>query len=134
MEEKKSHESVRAVERALEILLAFRPGDKELAVAELLTRVDLSRPTLYRLLNTLEQQGFLVSSGEPQRFRLIEHRVEHAPPLGEAGALRGDAADLRTEETFKDATRVVLRRQGHAVSGKGERGRIQRTPGAGADR
>nr|WP_230417459.1 IclR family transcriptional regulator [Paraburkholderia polaris] len=70
MEEKKSHESVRAVERALEILLAFRPGDKELAVAELLTRVDLSRPTLYRLLNTLEQQGFLVSSGEPQRFRL----------------------------------------------------------------
>lgn len=70
MEEKKSHESVRAVERALEILLAFRPGDKDLTVAELLTRVDLSRPTLYRLLNTLEQQGFLVSSGEPQRFRL----------------------------------------------------------------
>ncbi|CAB3778608.1 HTH-type transcriptional regulator KipR [Paraburkholderia ultramafica] len=70
MEEKKSHESVRAVERALEILLAFRPGDDELSAAELLTRVDLSRPTLYRLLNTLEQQGFLVSSGEPQRFRL----------------------------------------------------------------
>ncbi|MGF6598384.1 DNA-binding IclR family transcriptional regulator [Paraburkholderia sp. GAS448] len=70
MEEKKSHESVRAVERALEILLAFRPGDEELSVAELLTRVDLSRPTLYRLLNTLEQQGFLFSSGEPQRFRL----------------------------------------------------------------
>src|SRR5579864_3591749 len=70
MEEKKSHESVRAVERALEILLAFRPGDEELSVAELLTRVDLSRPTLYRLLNTLEQQGFLFSFGEPQRFRL----------------------------------------------------------------
>ncbi|MBB5413437.1 DNA-binding IclR family transcriptional regulator [Paraburkholderia sp. RAU6.4a] len=70
MEEKKPHENVRAVERALEILLAFRPGDKELTVAELLTRVDLSRPTLYRLLNTLEQNGFLASSGEPQRFRL----------------------------------------------------------------
>src|SRR5258707_15444399 len=47
MEEKKSHESVRAVERALEILLSFRPGDKELTVAELLTREVLSRPTLY---------------------------------------------------------------------------------------
>ena len=70
MEEKKPHENVRAVERALEILLAFRPGDKELTVAELLTRVDLSRPTLYRLLNTLEQNAFLASSGEPQRFRL----------------------------------------------------------------
>ncbi|GAB3626202.1 IclR family transcriptional regulator [Pandoraea terrae] len=70
MQEKKAHENVRAVERALEILLAFRPGDKELTVAELLTRVDLSRPTLYRLLNTLEQNGFLASAGEPQRFRL----------------------------------------------------------------
>lgn len=70
MEEKKAHESVRAVERALEILLAFRVGDKSLTVAELLTRVNLSRPTLYRLLNTLEQAGFLTSSGEPQRFRL----------------------------------------------------------------
>jgi len=70
MEEKKAHESVRAVERALDILLAFRPGDKSLTVAELLTRVNMSRPTLYRLLNTLEQAGFLSSSGEPQRFHL----------------------------------------------------------------
>jgi DNA-binding IclR family transcriptional regulator len=70
MESKKAQESVRAVDRALEILLAFRPGDEELTVAELLARVDLSRPTLYRLLNTLEHNGFLVSAGEPQRFRL----------------------------------------------------------------
>lgn len=70
MEEKKAHESVRAVERALDILLAFKPGDKSLTVAELVTRVNLSRPTLYRLLNTLEQAGFLASSGEPQRFHL----------------------------------------------------------------
>lgn len=70
MEEKKAHENVRAVERALEILLAFRPGDAELTVAQLLTRVDLSRPTLYRLLSTLEQSGFLSSAGEPQRFSL----------------------------------------------------------------
>lgn len=70
MEEKKTHENVRAVERALDILLAFGPGDTELTVAELLTRVDLSRPTLYRLLKTLEQRAFLASSGEPQRFRL----------------------------------------------------------------
>ncbi|KND55233.1 Transcriptional regulator, ArsR family [Candidatus Paraburkholderia kirkii] len=69
MDNEKTQDSVRAVDRALEILLAFRPGDEELTVAELLTRVELSRPTLYRLLNTLEHNGFLVSSGEPQRFR-----------------------------------------------------------------
>ncbi len=63
-------ENVRAVGRALEILLAFTAQDFELSAAELLKRVELSRPTLYRLIYTLEEQGFLVSVGEPQRFRL----------------------------------------------------------------
>ncbi|MES2362838.1 MAG: IclR family transcriptional regulator [Pseudomonadota bacterium] len=66
----KSEGGVRAVLRALDILLAFKPGDNELLVAELLKRVDLSRPTLYRLLDTLASKGFLTSEGEPQRFRL----------------------------------------------------------------
>jgi IclR family transcriptional regulator, acetate operon repressor len=66
----KAQLSVRAVERALDILLAFRPQDDALTVSELLVRVDLSRPTLYRLLRTLQGKRFLVSSGDPQRFRL----------------------------------------------------------------
>lgn len=64
------NENVRAVGRALEILLAFTEDDPELSAGELLKRVDLSRPTLYRLLYTLEEKGFLMSVGEPQRFRL----------------------------------------------------------------
>ncbi|WP_240787063.1 IclR family transcriptional regulator [Ramlibacter rhizophilus] len=63
-------ENVRAVGRALEILTAFTEDDPELSAGELLKRVDLSRPTLYRLLYTLQEHGFLVSVGEPQRFRL----------------------------------------------------------------
>ncbi|MDB5828633.1 MAG: transcriptional regulator [Variovorax sp.] len=66
----KSAESVRAVDRALDILSAFRGVAGGLTVAELLKRVDLSRPTLYRLLRTLENKGFVASSGDPQRFRL----------------------------------------------------------------
>jgi DNA-binding IclR family transcriptional regulator len=64
------NDNVRAVGRALEILLAFTPSDYELSPAELLKRVDLSRPTLYRLLYTLQESGFLASTGEPQKFRL----------------------------------------------------------------
>lgn len=63
-------ENVRAVDRALDILLAFTPQDFELSATELLARVDLSRPTLYRLLYTLEENGFVTSAGDPQRFRL----------------------------------------------------------------
>jgi DNA-binding IclR family transcriptional regulator len=67
---RRSQVSVRAVERALDILLAFKPQDDALTVSELLGRVDLSRPTLYRLLRTLQGKQFLSSSGDPQRFRL----------------------------------------------------------------
>ena len=62
--------SVRAVERALDILLAFKPHDDALTVSDLLGRVDLSRPTLYRLLRTLRSKGFLTSTENPKRFRL----------------------------------------------------------------
>lgn len=63
-------EGVRAVERALAILLAFSQKDDELSAVELAKRTKLSRPTLYRLLHSLEKQDFIRSVGEPQRFRL----------------------------------------------------------------
>jgi IclR family acetate operon transcriptional repressor len=66
----KLSDNVRAVDRALDILMAFTATDSELTVAQLLKRVELSRPTLYRLLYTLEQSGFLIAEGEPQKFRL----------------------------------------------------------------
>lgn len=66
----KTGNSVRAVERALEILMAFDAEHASLTVSDLLKRVDLSRPTLYRLLYTLEEKGFVSSSGDPQHFSL----------------------------------------------------------------
>ena len=63
-------DNVRAVNRALDLLLAFTRDDFELTASELLQRVDLCRPTLYRLLYTLETRGFISSCGDPQRFRL----------------------------------------------------------------
>jgi len=91
METEKNHDSVRAVDRALDILLAFRPGDDALTVADLLKRVDLSRPTLYRLLSALEHNGFLVSSGDPQRFRLGSS-VARLAYVWSAGHRIGDVA------------------------------------------
>lgn len=63
-------ENVRAVGRALDVLLAFTREEAELTAGELLARVDLSRPTLYRLLYTLQAKGFVAATGDPQRFRL----------------------------------------------------------------
>ena len=69
-EQDKGGDSVRAVGRALDVLLAFSAEHKELSAGELAQRVELSRPTLYRLLYTLETKGFITSFGEPQRFKL----------------------------------------------------------------
>src|SRR5581483_8120882 len=61
---------VRAVDRAIAILQCFTPDQPALSVIEIQKRVGLSRPTLYRLLQTLAQRDLILAEGEPQRFRL----------------------------------------------------------------
>lgn len=65
-----SIKSVRAVERALDILQCFSADRPSMSVLDIQERVPLSRPTLYRLLHTLAAKGLIRASGEPQRFSL----------------------------------------------------------------
>jgi IclR family transcriptional regulator, acetate operon repressor len=62
--------SVRAVDRAIEILQCFSVDKPSMSVVELQKKVRLSRPTLYRLLHTLTARGLVRAYGEPQRFAL----------------------------------------------------------------
>lgn len=62
--------SVRAVERAVDILRCFGRDTPALAVTDLQHLLGLSRPTLYRLLATLESKDLIRSFGEPRRFEL----------------------------------------------------------------
>ncbi len=61
---------VRAVDRAIAVLQCFTPDQPALSVIEIQKRVGLSRPTLYRLLQTLAQRDLIQAEGDPQRFRL----------------------------------------------------------------
>ena len=63
-------DTVRAVERALDILQSFDRETTGMSVIDLQTRTRLSRPTLYRLLATLTARGFVRADGDPQRFGL----------------------------------------------------------------
>ena len=62
--------SVRAVERAIDILECFLPENPWMSVLEIQRKVPLSRPTLYRLLQTLIAKGLVRAEGDPQRFAL----------------------------------------------------------------
>ncbi|XEC93900.1 IclR family transcriptional regulator [Paenibacillus tarimensis] len=67
MEENKS--TVRAVERALDILLCFASGT-DLAMTEIAERVGLHKSTVHRMLATLEERGFVVRDRISDRYRL----------------------------------------------------------------
>lgn len=60
---------VRAVVRAIEILMSFTAETPELSLSELTRKVQMPKSTVYRLLLTLEQHKFIERTGQ-DRFRL----------------------------------------------------------------
>lgn len=62
--------SVRAVMRAIDILKSFEGTTQPQTVTDIRRAVPLSRPTLYRLLDTLVAGQMLHVEGDPQRYRL----------------------------------------------------------------
>lgn len=62
--------SVRAVTRAVDVLKCFTVEQPLMGVQEIGGKLRLSRPTLYRLLHTLEEAGLVQAEGDPLRFRL----------------------------------------------------------------
>ncbi|MFP3389911.1 IclR family transcriptional regulator [Brevibacillus reuszeri] len=67
MEEQKAN--VRAVERALDILLCFTDST-DLGLSEISSRLSLHKSTVHRLLATLENKGFLIRDIETEKYRL----------------------------------------------------------------
>ncbi len=67
MEDKKM--TVRAVERALDILLCFT-DQQELTLTEITSQVGLNKSTVHRLLASLEGKGFLLRDQTTDKYRL----------------------------------------------------------------
>ena len=69
--------SARSVEQAIDLLLTFIKTPSAEA-SQLQAQLKISRPTLYRLLNTLEKKGLLRSSGQPREYELTARIMELA--------------------------------------------------------
>ncbi|MEX2461153.1 MAG: IclR family transcriptional regulator [Paenibacillaceae bacterium] len=61
--------TVRAVERAMDILLCF-VDVRELSLTEISIKVSLHKSTVHRLLASLEGKGFILRDGETEKYRL----------------------------------------------------------------
>ncbi len=60
---------VRAVERALDILMCFTDA-RDLGLSEIAGRVNLHKSTVHRLLTTLEDKGFIIRNLDTDKYRL----------------------------------------------------------------
>ncbi|OPA75550.1 IclR family transcriptional regulator [Paenibacillus selenitireducens] len=67
MEERKL--TVRAVERALDILICFTT-DTDLGLTEISSKIGLHKSTVHRLLTTLEEKGFITRNQATEKYRL----------------------------------------------------------------
>lgn len=62
--------TVPALQRGLQLMMQFSRDDRELSGAELSRRLDLPRASVFRMLYTLEQGGFVERVGDSGNYKL----------------------------------------------------------------
>lgn len=63
-------ETLKTVEKTLQVLRAFRRGETELSTAEICRKLKVSRTAVTRILTTLEQAGFLERASDGVKYRI----------------------------------------------------------------
>ena len=80
--------SVRSIERALDVLDSFTPGQLELSLTDLAKRINLALSTTSRIVATLEKRHYLSRNRDSQRYSL-------GPKIAQIGALGFSNVDIR---------------------------------------
>ena len=110
--------TIRSIERAMDVLACFDHETPELSVTDLQKRTGLSRPTLYRILATLEGKGVIRSFGDPQRFELGHEASRLAASwIGQDEFLRAAGPVLHRlwEDTDETVALFVATDDGHKI-------------------
>lgn len=103
--------TVRAVERALDILLCFTKENDDLSLTEIAAKISLHKSTVHRLLTTLEEKGFLMRNESTEKYRLgmrIWELSTHLPTLDEPAALLLPAME-RLRDRLGETVSLYLR-------------------------
>lgn len=66
----KESDSLRTVQRALDILDCFSLDDSELSLTEIANKISLAKSTTTRLLATLEHNGFIIKNSNTLKYKL----------------------------------------------------------------
>jgi DNA-binding IclR family transcriptional regulator len=98
--------TIQSVERAARILKALASGPRRLGVSELADRLDLTRPTVHGLLQTLQAQGFVEQDHDSEKYQLGAGLLQLGNSYLDLNELRG--------RSLVHAERLATR-TGHAV-------------------
>jgi IclR family KDG regulon transcriptional repressor len=109
MKKPKGDYAIQTVVNAMRLLEAFR-DEEELGVTELSRRLSLHKNNVFRLLATLEQQGYIEQSAASDRYRLGVETLE----LGQA-FLRGRTL-LRRARSILEALAAKLEETTHLAT------------------
>ncbi|MFZ5634400.1 MAG: IclR family transcriptional regulator [Bacillota bacterium] len=100
--------SVQSLERAFSLLEAFAPANNELGISELSRKIDLPRPTVSRLVATLEKQGYLRQNKETKKYSL-GLKLLHLGAVVQAGLYLKDIAGpvlLRLRDQLRETVYI----------------------------
>ena len=103
-------ESVRAVERALAVLLCFSRNTPELTLTQIAERVELNKSTVHRLLATLDQNRFIQRDPATGAYRPGIRLMQFAYLMLEQNDLRRYAAPFlrRLWEQYRETVDLAV--------------------------
>lgn len=105
-ERSRENDSLRTVQRALDILNTFSLERSELTLTEIALQVSLAKSTTTRLLNTLENNGLIAKDPETLKYKL-GHKVSYLGYVANRSIHVGSVA-LPVMKDLRDRTRETV--------------------------
>ncbi|WP_134699200.1 IclR family transcriptional regulator [Ammoniphilus sp. YIM 78166] len=102
----KDAESLRTVQRALDILDCFTTQEPELSLTDISNKIQLAKSTTTRLLATLEQNEYLIKNSDTLRYRLGTKLFFLGHIVGESMEIRNIARPYMTK--LRDLTKETV--------------------------
>jgi DNA-binding IclR family transcriptional regulator len=98
---------IQSVDRSARILKALAAGPRRLGVSELADRLDLSRPTVHGLLQTLQAHGFVDQDRDSDKYQLGAGLLQLGNSYLDLNELRGRS--IVHAERLADRTKAAVR-------------------------
>ncbi|MCG8484041.1 MAG: IclR family transcriptional regulator [Clostridia bacterium] len=108
---------VQALSKGLDILECFTNAKDEIGIMEISERLDLPESTVYRMVTTLDDKGYLVQNLETKKYKLGLHLLK----INEKSSELNDEVEVITKymtelnEKFNETTNFAIRVNDKAV-------------------